>query len=65
MEMEKQREGILVRPECRLSDEQIRLIDGVSRDLLYDPGLLCYNSEAVDVFKRAGAVIEPDSEYTR
>jgi len=40
MNTQKQREGVLVRPECRLSDEQVRLIDGVSRDLLYDPGLL-------------------------
>ncbi|NQT94468.1 MAG: trimethylamine methyltransferase family protein, partial [Lentisphaerae bacterium] len=65
MSQVKQREGVVVRPECRLSDEQIRLIDGVSRDLLCDPGLLCYNAEAVDVFKQAGAVVEPDSEYTR
>ncbi|MCD4699441.1 MAG: trimethylamine methyltransferase family protein [Phycisphaerae bacterium] len=65
MDVKKQREGVVVRPECRLSDEQIRLIDGVCRDLLYDPGLLCYNAEAVEVFKQAGAVVEPDSEYTR
>jgi len=65
MKTKKQREGVLVRPECRLADEQIRLIDGVSRDLLYDPGLLCYNSEAVEVFRQVGAVVEPDSEYTR
>lgn len=65
MSTDKQREGVLVRPECRLSDEQVRLIDGVSRDLLYDPGLLCYNAEAAEIFKRAGAVVEPDSQYAR
>ena len=65
MSQPKQREGVVVRPECRLSDEQVRLIDGVSRDLLCDPGLLCYSSEAVEIFKQAGAVVEPDSEYTR
>ena len=28
MGLEKQREGVLVQPELRLSDEQIRLMDG-------------------------------------
>ena len=65
MNTKKQREGVLVRPECRLSDEQVRLIDGVSRDLLYDPGLLCYNAEAAEIFKRAGAVVEPDTPCAR
>ena len=63
--MTRQREGVLVRPELRLSDEQVRLIDGVSRDLLYDPGLFCYNAEATEVFRRAGATIEPQSQCTR
>ena len=60
-----QREGVIVRPERRLSDEQIRLMDGVSRDLLYDPGLLCYNAEAVEIFQQAGAVIEPGPDWVR
>ena len=55
---EKQREGVLVRPHRRLSENQIKLIDGVSRDLLQDPGLLCYNTEAAQIFKSAGAKIE-------
>jgi len=55
----RQREGVVVRPERRLSDEQIRLIDGVSRDLLADPGLLCYNDEATELFKKAGATVRP------
>ncbi|MFW6065578.1 MAG: trimethylamine methyltransferase family protein [Planctomycetota bacterium] len=55
---QKQREGILVQPEQRLSDEQVRLIDGVSRELLEDPGLLCYNAEATELFKQAGAKVE-------
>ena len=56
---EKQREGILIKkPHCRLSEDQIRVIDGVSRDLLSDPGLVCYNAEAAEVFKSAGATVE-------
>ncbi|HUU58336.1 MAG TPA: trimethylamine methyltransferase family protein [Phycisphaerae bacterium] len=65
MDIEKQREGVLVRPECRLSDDQIRLIDGVSRDLLQDPGLLCYNAEAAEIFQRAGAQVEPTDAAVR
>ena len=50
-----QLEGVLVTPACRLSDDQIKLIDGVSRDLLEDPGLLCYNQAATEIFRAAGA----------
>jgi len=62
---DKQREGVLVRPQCRLSDEQVRLIDEVSRDLLYDPGVLCYNAEAARIFQHAGAVVECTAECPR
>ncbi|MDY7011179.1 MAG: trimethylamine methyltransferase family protein [Planctomycetota bacterium] len=48
-----------------MSDKQVRLIDGVSRDLLYDPGLLCYNAEATEIFKQTGAIVEPDSQCAR
>jgi len=65
MSTKKQREGVVVRPEKRLSDEQVRLIDGVSRDLLQDPGLLGHNAEAAEIFKQAGAVVEPDGQGVR
>ena len=53
-----QRKGVLVRPECRLSEDQIKLIDGVSRDLLEEPGLLCYNEAAAGIYWSAGARVE-------
>ncbi len=55
---EKQREGVLVTPYCRLSESQIKLVDGVSREILEDPGLLCYNADAAELFKKAGARLE-------
>jgi len=55
---ELQREGVVVRPLQRLSQEQIELIDGVSRDLLEDPGLLCYNAAAAEAYRSAGAKME-------
>ena len=63
---QKQREGVLVaNPHCRLSESQVRTIDGISRDLLLDPGLLCYNRQATEVFKRAGAKVEDASGCVR
>jgi trimethylamine--corrinoid protein Co-methyltransferase len=60
-----QREGVLVTPECRLSPKQIDLIDGASRALLEDPGLLSYNAEAAELFKRAGAKVEDAGDCAR
>lgn len=60
--MEKQREGVLVEPVDRLSDKQVKTIDGVSRDLLQDPGLLCYNETAAELYSEAGATVEDAEE---
>jgi trimethylamine--corrinoid protein Co-methyltransferase len=54
----KQREGVLVTPRDRLSERQLDLIDGVSRELLEEPGLLCYNARAAEAYKDAGARVE-------
>ena len=53
-----QREGVLVTPKKRLSEQQLDLVDGMSRELLEDPGLLSYNAEAVELFRAAGAKVE-------
>jgi len=61
-----QRQGVLVtRPYRRLTEDQVRLIDGVSRDLLQDPGLLCFNREAADLYAKAGAEVEAGEEFAR
>jgi trimethylamine--corrinoid protein Co-methyltransferase len=54
-----------VRPLRRLTQQQIRLIDGISRDLLEEPGLLCYNASAAAVFRTAGAKIEDAQDCVR
>jgi len=61
----KQRRGVLVRPELRLSEKQIRLIDGVSRDLLQDPGLLCYNARSAEIFQKGGADVTGEDQAAR
>lgn len=61
-----QREGVLVaKPEERLSTGQVRLVDEVSRELLEDPGLLCYNAKALEIFRGAGAKIEDGRDAPR
>lgn len=60
-----QREGVLVSPQDRLTGDQVRLIDEISRELLQDPGVLCYNAEAVELFRRAGATVEDGDDCPR
>jgi len=62
---EKQREGVVVAPHCRLSESQVKLIDEVSRDLLLEPGLLCWNAEAARLFERSGATVEDAGDCLR
>ncbi len=61
----KQREGVLVTAQKRLTDEQVGLIDGVTREILEDPGLLCYNRGAAELFRKAGAGTEQAGEAVR
>ena len=62
---ERQREGVLVEPRNRLSREQLELVDGISREILSDPGLLCFNSTAAEVFREAGATVQETQEALR
>lgn len=61
----KQREGVVVQPEERLSEKQVKIVDGMSRELLQDPGIFCYNQQAVEIFKDAGATVEEAGDCTR
>lgn len=61
----EQREGILVNPHCRLDENQVKTVDGVSRELLEDPGILCYNKRATEIFKDAGAKVEEMGKCVR
>lgn len=55
---ETYREGTLIKPYERLSQEQIEMIDKTSLEILNDPGVSCYNEEAVDLFTKSGATAE-------
>ncbi|MBD3176394.1 MAG: hypothetical protein GF320_14540 [Armatimonadia bacterium] len=59
-----QREGVLIeKPAERLSPDQVALVDETSRAILEDPGILCYNEEAVDLFTAAGAKAEKKTDH--
>lgn len=59
------REGILIeKPIERLSSGQVRQVHDASVEILADPGLLCYNPQAAEIFKASGAGVSsvPDSD---
>ncbi|MDO9559202.1 MAG: trimethylamine methyltransferase family protein [Syntrophales bacterium] len=50
------RAGILVQnPYERLTREQVKTIHRASLEILRDPGLICFNDRAADIFAAAGA----------
>jgi len=52
------REGILIeKPLERLSHKQVQQIHNASIDILNDPGLLCFNENAAEIFQVSGAVV--------
>lgn len=56
------REGILVKkPIERLTDEQVQQIHDASIGILQDPGLLCFNRRAAEVFRNHGAEVSTPS----
>lgn len=52
------RQGILVeKPYERMTAEQVTLVHQASMDILGNPGLLCFNREAADIFSSNGAEV--------
>jgi len=51
------RQGVLVEPYQRLNLEQIERIHQASLAILTDPGLICFNREAVEIFGDRGAEV--------
>lgn len=53
------REGILIKnPIERLTGDQVRQIHDASMEILKDPGLLCFNRKAAEIFKNHGAEVK-------
>ena len=59
------RNGVLVEPYLRLTEAQIEKIHQASLRILLDPGIICFNKDAAQVFGDSGAEVEPlDQEDT-
>ncbi|GAH78305.1 unnamed protein product, partial [marine sediment metagenome] len=57
------RQGVLVEPYQRLKQEQVEQIHQASLDILTNPGVVCFNRNAAEVFGDCGAEvlsIEPE-----
>ncbi len=53
------RQGILVAPYQRLELEQVERIHQASLDILLDPGVICFNPNAAEIFGDYGAEVLP------
>jgi trimethylamine--corrinoid protein Co-methyltransferase len=51
------RQGVLVEPYQRLSKEQIAEIHRTSMEILNDPGVICFNSDATELFADGGTKV--------
>ena len=52
------REGVLVEPYERLNREQVERIHRASLAILKDPGIVCFNPEAAEIFTASGAEVK-------
>lgn len=52
------RPGIVVEPSCRLDQAKLDLLHRGSLELLQDPGVICFNEQAVSIFSEAGCRVE-------
>ena len=48
------RPGIVVDPVHRLDKKRVQILHDASMKILDDPGILCFNEEAVSIFEKAG-----------
>ncbi len=53
------RQGVLVEPYHRLKIEQVERIHQASLNILVDPGILCFNRNAANIFGDHGAEVSP------
>ncbi|MFC2070580.1 trimethylamine methyltransferase family protein, partial [Chloroflexota bacterium] len=51
------RQGILVDPYKRLNEVQIEQVHRLSMEILSDPGIICFNKNAVEIFAQGGAEV--------
>ena len=50
------RPGVVVHPLRRISEKHIHMLHSASMEILNNPGVLCFNEEAVSIFDKAGCL---------
>ncbi|MEA2109306.1 MAG: trimethylamine methyltransferase family protein [Pseudomonadota bacterium] len=60
--IESYRQGVLVNPYERLSQDQVKWLDQASLDILSDPGIWCYNERTARLFKDHGAQVREEKD---
>jgi trimethylamine--corrinoid protein Co-methyltransferase len=56
------REGIVVKPYERLTQEHLQWLDDASLQILSEPGIWSYNRRAAELFKQHGATVREEKE---
>jgi len=56
------RPGVIVRPYERLTKEEVGAIDEASLSILEETGIICFNEEALSLFREKGCTVEPVDE---
>jgi trimethylamine--corrinoid protein Co-methyltransferase len=56
------REGVVVKPYERLSQDQVKWLDEASMSILADPGIWCYSERVAQLFQSHGAQIREDPQ---
>lgn len=56
------REGIVVKPYERLTQEHVQWLDDASLQILNEPGIWSYNRRAAELFKRHGATVREEKD---
>jgi len=56
------RNGVLVKPYHRLNEEQTEKIHRASLSILLDPGIICFNRDAAQIFGDSGAEVIPSGD---
>ena len=51
------RQGVLVEPYQRLNEIQVEQVHRLSMEILTDPGIICFNKDATEIFAGSGAEV--------
>ncbi len=63
MSERKVRPGTLVQPRVRIDEDQVQMLHEASLDILADPGIVCHNAHAAEIYGNAGCDVREESTH--